>query len=304
MGRRGGRLRSRRLGRHRGDQRLGRRPEFVGEASYLFRNNGDMTFSTKSRAGRVSTTRGRAADCLLLDYDRDGDMDIMVTVVRRTGQALPQRPVGTEHQLDRDPPRHQHGDFRPGTGRLRIAGSSCHRRGRDAVRLDGRRGDLPGAKRVRLALRPRFGHDGRHHGRVVGRDVHGADRRIAANQERRRSGRVFRERPGEASSHSDPAEQMLAAYNATTGQIDVSYTGVVQCHEPYDLLRKSVRRFDLRILGNSLLPGLLTGTTSFDPAGGERRVLRDRGQHGNGGRLLRSRRNGDGETGGHRNVGL
>jgi hypothetical protein len=53
-------------------------PEFVGEQSYLFRNNGDLTFTeVQVGSGFDHTDDGRSL--LTLDYDRDGDMDIVIT---------------------------------------------------------------------------------------------------------------------------------------------------------------------------------------------------------------------------------
>lgn len=53
--------------------------EFLSENSYLFRNNGNLTFSQAQgpASGFDHVSQGRAA--LLLDYDRDGDMDVVLT---------------------------------------------------------------------------------------------------------------------------------------------------------------------------------------------------------------------------------
>jgi hypothetical protein len=54
-------------------------PEFTLEETYLYRNNGDMTFSEVQggTSGFDHVAQGRTL--LTLDYDRDGDMDIALT---------------------------------------------------------------------------------------------------------------------------------------------------------------------------------------------------------------------------------
>jgi hypothetical protein len=52
--------------------------EWTGETAYLFRNNGDMTFS-EVQNGSGFTHFGQGRSLLTLDYDRDGDMDVVVT---------------------------------------------------------------------------------------------------------------------------------------------------------------------------------------------------------------------------------
>jgi hypothetical protein len=53
-------------------------PEFIGEKAYLFRNNGDLTFSeVQDGSGFDHTGQGRSL--MALDYDRDGDMDVLIT---------------------------------------------------------------------------------------------------------------------------------------------------------------------------------------------------------------------------------
>jgi hypothetical protein len=53
-------------------------PEWVNEQAYLYRNNGDMTFTDVALSlGLNHTYQGRAI--MTMDYDRDGDMDIMIT---------------------------------------------------------------------------------------------------------------------------------------------------------------------------------------------------------------------------------
>jgi len=52
--------------------------EFENETAYLFRNNGNLTFTeVHASAGLVHTLEGRSL--MTLDYDRDGDMDIVIT---------------------------------------------------------------------------------------------------------------------------------------------------------------------------------------------------------------------------------
>ncbi len=48
--------------------------EYVNEPSYLFRNNGDMTFT---RSSLPKTCEGKSL--MTLDYDRDGDLDLVIT---------------------------------------------------------------------------------------------------------------------------------------------------------------------------------------------------------------------------------
>jgi hypothetical protein len=52
--------------------------EWVGEQAYLYRNNGDTTFTEVAVSlGLIHNYEGRAI--MTLDYDRDGDMDVMIT---------------------------------------------------------------------------------------------------------------------------------------------------------------------------------------------------------------------------------
>ncbi|MDH3626510.1 MAG: CRTAC1 family protein [Acidobacteriota bacterium] len=52
--------------------------EWTGETSYLYRNNGDLTF-TEVQNGSGFSHLGAGRSVLTLDYDRDGDMDVVVT---------------------------------------------------------------------------------------------------------------------------------------------------------------------------------------------------------------------------------
>ncbi len=55
-----------------------RDPEWTGENAYLFRNKGDGTFiDVAAPAGFVHTFEGRSL--MTLDYDLDGDMDVVIT---------------------------------------------------------------------------------------------------------------------------------------------------------------------------------------------------------------------------------
>jgi hypothetical protein len=52
--------------------------EFTGEQEYVFRNNGDGTFTEEALACGL-TFQAEGKSCSYLDYDRDGDMDIAIT---------------------------------------------------------------------------------------------------------------------------------------------------------------------------------------------------------------------------------
>ena len=52
--------------------------EFIGENAYVFRNNGDLTFTAVPDAGGLDHA-GQGRSLLALDHDRDGDMDFLVT---------------------------------------------------------------------------------------------------------------------------------------------------------------------------------------------------------------------------------
>ena len=52
--------------------------EWLGETSYLYRNNGDLTF-TEAQDGSGLNHTGQGRSLLTLDYDRDGDLDIVIT---------------------------------------------------------------------------------------------------------------------------------------------------------------------------------------------------------------------------------
>ncbi len=54
-------------------------PQFLGESTYLFRNNGDMTFSEAQGGTTGFDHQEQGRSLLTLDYDRDGDMDLVMT---------------------------------------------------------------------------------------------------------------------------------------------------------------------------------------------------------------------------------
>ena len=52
---------------------------FLGrDASFLFRNNGDLTF-TEVQSGSGFDHTGQGRSLMTLDYDKDGDLDVLIT---------------------------------------------------------------------------------------------------------------------------------------------------------------------------------------------------------------------------------
>ena len=72
--------------------------------------------------------------------------------------------------------------------------------------------------------------------------------------------------PGEASAQSEPAEQMRAAYNKTTGLIDVEFTPACDASEHTIYFGHLADVASYGYTGAACGRGQ-SGTTSFDPAG-------------------------------------
>lgn len=72
---------------------------FANERAYLWRNRGDMTFAQSTKeAGLAHTGEGRAL--LTLDYDRDGDMDVVILAHEEPAQLWRNDVIG--HHAPRD----------------------------------------------------------------------------------------------------------------------------------------------------------------------------------------------------------
>jgi hypothetical protein len=242
--------------------------QWATENSYLFRNNGNMTFSEAQGgiSGFSHVTQGR------------------------------QRRLRTGHELARGRARHQRGsDAR--ARRLRRA-RRRHDRRRDAVFLAQRRSDLPGHEPAGRPLRSGRGHGGGSARRRVGqRNVHGPERRRgepdhhgdAGDRRRPRRG-VVRARAGGAD-----ARRPQSGHGRDRRQLHA----VLRIHEPHDLLRAARGRGQPRLHRRRLLAWKL-GHDVVRCRRALRRVLRHRGQHRRRRGLLRSRLDGPGAARGHR----
>jgi hypothetical protein len=193
-------------------------PEWEFESSYLFRNNGDMTFSEAQggSSGFDHVSQGRGV--VRFDYDRDGDQDVLLTGWDEP-VALYRNDVSGSNWIEvfldtsADPTLAPDGY---GSRVIATTGSVSQYHwvdggatylGRSECAAQFGLGD---ATTVDLTVEWANGTD------TVLIDV-------PVNQIITISPTIAGA-PGEASSNADPAEQMQAAYNDTSGEVEVTYT--------------------------------------------------------------------------------
>jgi hypothetical protein len=236
--------------------------EWEFELAYLFRNNGDMTFSeVQDGSGFLHWGQGRSL--MTLDYDRDGDMDILLTSF--------EAPVALFRNDLSGPDAHWLEIRLDTSGRPGLApdgyGSRIVVTAGGAAQYFWLNGGA-----TYLGRSQQVAHFGLGTATVVDQLlVEWADgtatvwNDVAANQILTMSP-VISGAPGEASAPSDPTEQMRAGYEATTGIIELTYTP--SC----GATNHTIYYGDLADVGSYGYSGAVcgcgtSGTTSFDPVG-------------------------------------
>jgi hypothetical protein len=237
-------------------------PEFVGETSYLFRNNGDMSF-TEVQSGSGFDHTGQGRSLMALDYDRDGDMDVLVTAFEGPVRLFRNDVSG------------------PSTNWIQVRldtsgepGLAPEGRGSRVIATTGgvSQYDWMDGGATYLGLSQRVSHFGLGSATTVDITVEWADGTdtvlfgVAANQSITVSPSTVVGAPGETSSQNEPAEQMRAAFNGMTAMIDVVYTP--SC----DASNHTIYYGDLANIASYGYTGAAcwlgsAGTASFDPAG-------------------------------------
>jgi hypothetical protein len=235
--------------------------QYENVSAFLFHNNGDMTFGeTQDGSGFDHTGQGRSI--LLLDYDRDGDMDIAITSYDEPVKLFRNDLSGPdtnwiEIRLDTsgDPALAPDGY---GAKVIATAGGVTQ-----YFWLNG------GA--TYLGRSQPVAHFGLYDATSVDLVVEWPDGSttslfaVPVNQILTLTP-VVAGAPGEASRQSEAAEQLLAGYNGATGEIEVSYTPGCGCtnHTIYYGDLANVASYDYA--GAACWRGA-NGSTSFDPAG-------------------------------------
>jgi hypothetical protein len=234
-------------------------PEFVDEESYLFRNNGDLTFS-EVQVGSGFDHIGQGRSLLTFDYDRDGDLDVVVTAFDGSVTLYRNDLSGSDiHWIE----IHLDTSGAPGlapdgygsriiatTGGVSqyawLDGGASYLGRSECVAHFG----LGSATTVDITVEWADGTDTVLNGLPVDQIVTVSPTVAGA--------------PGEASAHADPADQMRAAYDGATGRIDVIYTPSCEAtnHTIYYGDLADVRTYGYS--GAACARGT-SGTTSFDP---------------------------------------
>jgi hypothetical protein len=192
--------------------------EWTGETSYLFRNNGDMTF-TEVQNGSGFNHFGAGRTLLTLDYDRDGDMDVVVTSYSEPVSLFRNDVSGVdanwiELALDTSADATLAPDGY-GAKITATAGGATQ-----TYWLNGGASYLGRSQPV-----AHFGLGAETTADIVVEWPDGTTTSmpgLSANQIVTATPPSSGGAPGEASG--DPAQRMRAAYNATTGQIEVEFT--------------------------------------------------------------------------------
>lgn len=232
---------------------------FGNVPSYLFRNNGNLTFSdVQTGTGFDHTGQGRSV--LTLDYDRDGDMDVVITSFDEPVKLFRNDLSGAdtnwiEIQLDTS------GDSKlcPDGYGAKVTATTTG--ATQYFWINGGASYLGRSQPV--------AHFGLFDAATVDVTVDWPDGStttalgLAANQIVTMAPAIAGA-PGEASSDGNPANQMRAVYNRTTGQIDVTYTPSCDAsnHTVYFGDLANVSSYDYT--GAACWRGN-SGTTSFDP---------------------------------------
>ena len=237
-------------------------PEWVGENSYIFRNNGDMTFSEVQggTSGFDHVSQGRSL--MLLDYDRDGDMDVLLTgwdepVALYRNEVSGANTNWIQIRLDTSGAT---GLAPDGYGSRVIATAA------GVTQYEWINGGA-----TYLGRSQPVAHFGLAGATTVDLTVEWADGSsttlvdVAVNQILTMAPTVAGA-PGAASPQAVPASQMTAAYNQGSGEIDVAYTPAC------DATNHTIYFGDLADVGSYGYGGAacgrgMSGTTSFDPGG-------------------------------------
>jgi hypothetical protein len=194
-------------------------PEFMNEPSYLFRNNGNMTFS-EVHAGSGFDYTGQGRSLMTLDYDRDGDMDVLLTAF--------QGPVKL-YRNDLSGPGTNWVEIRLDTSAVPSLAPDGYGSRIVAVAGGVTQYDWMDGGSTYLGRSETLSHFGLGAATTVDMTVEWADGTatalsgVSANQ-LITVGPSLSGTPGEASPGSAPAAQMRAAYDKATGRIDVFYT--------------------------------------------------------------------------------
>jgi hypothetical protein len=236
--------------------------EWEFENSYLFRNNGDLTFSETQGSGSGFEHVSQGRSLMLMDYDRDGDMDVLMTgwdepVALFRNEVSGPNTNWIEIKLDTSA----------------VPGLAPDGYGSKVIATTGsvtQYAWVTGGATYIGRSQP-VAHFGLAGATTVDITVEWADGTatvltgVAANQILT-IGPTVAGAPGPASRQSVPAEQMQASYNAMTGQIDVNYTPSCEAsnHTIYygDLADVGIYGYSGAACGRGT-----SGTTSFDPAG-------------------------------------
>jgi hypothetical protein len=236
--------------------------EWAAENSYLFRNNGDMTFTEAQGGASGFDYVGQGRSLMLLDYDRDGDMDVLITgwdepvVLFRNDVSGPNtRWIEIALDTTGDPglaPEGYGSRVVATTGSVSqyswVNGGATYLGRSQPVAHFG----LGGASLVDLTVEWSDG-------------TTTAVPDVATNQILT-LGPTIAGNPGEASGGSNPAGQMRARYDKATGRIDVTYTPSCGSsnHTIYYGPLSSVSAY---IYSGAACGRGMSGTTSFVPAG-------------------------------------
>ena len=236
-------------------------PEFTGETSYLFRNNGDMTF-TEVQSGSGFDHIGQGRSLMSLDYDRDGDMDILVTAFEGPVKLYRNDLSGADTnwlqvRLDTsDDP----GLAPDGYGSRVVVTAG------GATQYDWIDGGA-----TYLGISECVAHFGLGAATTADVTVEWADGTnttltgVPANQSIT-VGLAANGAPGEASPQSEPLEQLRAVYDSQSGAIDVTFSPAC------DATNHTIYYGDLTDVSSYGYSGAAcwmgsSGTASFDPAG-------------------------------------
>jgi hypothetical protein len=232
------------------------------DPSFLFRNNGDMTFSVVSggSSGFDHVAQGRSV--LLLDYDRDGDMDIVMTAY--------EEPVALFRNDISGPGTNWIEIFLDTSGAPGLAPDGY------GARVIATTGSVSqyfwvNGGSTYLGRSQPVAHFGLGSATVVDLTVEWPDgtdtvlTNVPANQIIT-LGPTVAGAPGEASSLSDPVDLMRAAHDKNTGRIDVFYKPACDStnHTVYYGPLADVSAYGYS--GAACWRGG-SGTTSFDPGG-------------------------------------
>jgi hypothetical protein len=237
-------------------------PGFEDDLSCLFRNNGDLTFSALQGGGTGFDHVAQGRTVLTLDYDRDGDMDVVLTAYEQPVALFRNDLSGTDThwiQLALDTSAAP-GLAPDGYGARVVAttGSVVQ-----YVWVNGGASYLGRSQPV--------AHFGLGSASSVDITVEWPDGSVTelvdvAADQILSVGASSPGVPGESSPAADPATQLRASWNASTGEVQVDYTPACNAssHTVYYGALSDVASYDYA--GAACGRGT-SGSTVFDPAG-------------------------------------